>query len=270
MPKNALILKGADFSANKVTTITISTEDKPCTGIVLDQSTITVAELGNTTLTATVTPADTTDDVIWTTSDASVATVANGIVSVVGLGTATITATCGEQTATCAVTCNEITISPYFAFAKRSNSPTYPNVFFLATSKRELLIADEVVSGRRTLRNGTSDASLSSCPILMPENTGIVELSYGSDMRAGTIVFGWFNTAEAGSENYPDCAYLDNVDTTNSSAYNQPKTWQYEVPEGVDSFAIIVTTTTTDYTDSDTPSGIAMAKEIVVKCKPAA
>ena len=45
------------------------------------------------TLTATVSPDDATDKTVtWTTSDASVATVADGIVSAVAAGTATITA----------------------------------------------------------------------------------------------------------------------------------------------------------------------------------
>ncbi len=266
MPKNALILKGADFSANKVTTITISTDEKPCTGITLDQSAITATELGNTTLTATVTPVDTTDDVIWTTSDATVATVANGVVSVVGLGTATITATCGAQSATCTVTCNEITLSPYFAFGRKSGSSTYPNVMFLQTATVNLLIADELREGVRTLRNGTSNASLNSCPMRIPANTDIVKFSYNSDMRGGTIVFCWLDTTRAGAEAYPTCAYLVQENTENSSAYNQPKTWEYEVPEGANSFSIIVTPVSSAYADTDTPESIAQAKGIIVKC----
>lgn len=70
--------------------------------------------LGETlTLTATVTPDNAGNKTVtWTTSDASVATVANGTVTTVGAGTATITATAtngtadtsDDKTATCAVT----------------------------------------------------------------------------------------------------------------------------------------------------------------------
>ena len=53
------------------------------------------------TLTATVTPSDAT--FTWTSSDEAVATVANGVVTPVGLGIATITAKSGDLTATCEV-----------------------------------------------------------------------------------------------------------------------------------------------------------------------
>lgn len=266
MSKNALVIRGANFAANKLTTVTLVVDEKPCTAISLSDSTKNVTALGDFTLTATVTPADTTDDVIWSTTDATVATVAAGVVTVVGLGTATITATCGNQTATCVVTCSEVTISPYFAFAKKTTMTQYPNIFNLNTSLRELLIANEIVEGRRTLRNGSSSAALNSCPIMLPANTATVELSYGSDMRSGTIYFAWCDTTTpADATTYPNIANMVNLDTSNSSAYNQAKTWTYEVPEGADSFAIVVTPVSVDYSDSDTPEGIAQGKGIVVK-----
>lgn len=100
----ALIIKNADFSVNKLGTITFDA-DVPCTGITISESAITLNSIGGTsTLTAATTPAGTTDAVIWSTSDADVATVAGGTITAVGLGTATITATCGTQSASCAVT----------------------------------------------------------------------------------------------------------------------------------------------------------------------
>lgn len=47
-------------------------------------------------------------EIIWTSSDAAVATVENGVVTAVGNGTATITATYGELTATCKVIVKDI------------------------------------------------------------------------------------------------------------------------------------------------------------------
>ena len=78
------------------------------TGVKLDKSAATIMNGDTTTLVATVSPANATDKtVIWTSEDSSVATVdANGVVTGVGAGTATITATTqsGNKTASCAVT----------------------------------------------------------------------------------------------------------------------------------------------------------------------
>lgn len=263
MAKNALIIKGANFAANKLTTVTFVEDEKPCTAIALSESSKTVTTFGNFTLTATVTPTDTTDEVLWGSSDASVATVADGVVTVVGLGSATITATCGEQTATCAVSCAEITFAPDYGFFKRQGISSYPDLYGYATSKRELMIHS--LSGTKALKNQTSDTTV-RYPIAFPANTAAITLTYGSDMRAGTIYFGWMDsTSSAYPEQYPDVAALVSLDSSNSSAYNQAKTWTYEVPEGADSFAIIVTPLSSDYSDSDTPEGIAQAKGIVVK-----
>lgn len=80
----------------------------PCTSISLSDSSISFTEAGIYTLTATVLPADTTDKIVWETSDAAVATVQNGMVTAIFNGNATITAKCGDQSATCAVSVSGI------------------------------------------------------------------------------------------------------------------------------------------------------------------
>lgn len=82
-----------------------------CTGITLDQSALAFTSGDPATLTATVEPADTTDMVVWTSSNPSVATVNNGVVTPIGEGNATITATCGSQTATCSVSVSSLYFS---------------------------------------------------------------------------------------------------------------------------------------------------------------
>ena len=73
--------------------------------VTLDITEITLVEGTEADLKATVLPENATDpSVTWTTSDESVATVADGKVTAMAPGTATITAQAGEKTATCAVT----------------------------------------------------------------------------------------------------------------------------------------------------------------------
>ncbi len=70
--------------------------------LTLSASTLSVVEDETGTLTATTDPVGLT--VAWTSSDDTVATVANGVVTGVAAGSATITATVGSVTATCTVT----------------------------------------------------------------------------------------------------------------------------------------------------------------------
>ena len=75
-------------------------------------ATLTLGETETVTLIPTVLPGDATDKTVtWTTSNASVATVTDGVVTAVAAGTATITVTTtdGAKTATCTVTVAEPT-----------------------------------------------------------------------------------------------------------------------------------------------------------------
>lgn len=87
--------------------VTIAAAPKPATGITLNKSVLTLtAGSSDTSLTATVTPSDSTDTVVWSTNKPEVATVdsATGKVTAVSAGEAIITAKAGTKTATCTVT----------------------------------------------------------------------------------------------------------------------------------------------------------------------
>lgn len=78
----------------------------PCTGITLSSNSLTFTNNNSQTLTATVTPSNTTDTVSWSTNSSSVATVSNGVVTPQSNGSATITASCGSYSAYCSITVN--------------------------------------------------------------------------------------------------------------------------------------------------------------------
>lgn len=86
-------------------TVTTSVPVVAVTSVTVSSKTLNL-EVGQTgTLTATVKPDNATNKTVtWTTSNDKVATVANGVVTAVGKGTATITAAADGKTATCTVT----------------------------------------------------------------------------------------------------------------------------------------------------------------------
>ena len=74
------------------------------TSIRLNKRTLTLGAGEEDSLKATVTPMFVTDTVFWTSSDDSIATVVNGIITAKEIGEVTITAQVGNYTATCIVT----------------------------------------------------------------------------------------------------------------------------------------------------------------------
>lgn len=102
---------GANHSAT--VKVTVIADDNPTTQIVFDQENIVVA-LGKTkTIGVTFLPEDHTDlpELVWSTSDANVATVENGVVTGKAEGSAVITAEYGSVKASCNVTVNSYAIT---------------------------------------------------------------------------------------------------------------------------------------------------------------
>ena len=87
-------------------TCSVTVVPTPAESVNLNKTTETLKVTNELQLTATILPATTTDKTVtWTSSDSAVATVdANGKVTAVSVGKATITATCGTVSGTCTVT----------------------------------------------------------------------------------------------------------------------------------------------------------------------
>jgi len=86
--------------------VTVTSKDVSVTGVMLNKTNLTLIVGTMGTLTTTVVPHDATNKAVnWTSSNATVATVANGIITAKEEGTAIITVTTddGNYTATCAV-----------------------------------------------------------------------------------------------------------------------------------------------------------------------
>lgn len=72
-------------------------------GIVINDNEITLKTGESRSISFTVTPQEGSDDIVWTTSDPSVATVENGTVTAIAEGQAVITAGCSDIAAECPV-----------------------------------------------------------------------------------------------------------------------------------------------------------------------
>lgn len=80
----------------------------PATAITLNQTQASVLKGKSITLTAVVTPADTTDKVTWMTSDIAIATVTNGIITAKKAGAVTITVKAGNKTSECKIVVKDV------------------------------------------------------------------------------------------------------------------------------------------------------------------
>lgn len=99
-------------SASKEYTLNIQSATVSVTGVTLDQTELSLYTGESKPLTATVEPADATNqDVTWSSSDDTIATVKDGTVTAVGAGEATITVTTadGGKQATCKVKVTQAT-----------------------------------------------------------------------------------------------------------------------------------------------------------------
>ena len=170
-----ITVRTADGNFTDTCTVTVKAAAIPVTGVTLDQTSKTI-ELGEEfTLTATVLPYNATNKTVyWSTSDASIATVDNGIVRGVGAGTATITVRTadGGFTATC-----EVTVS---GDIKVTGVTVGPSTATVAIGKTITLVAS-IIPYNATNQNvswSSSDSSIASV-----DKNGVV-----TGIKVGTAV----------------------------------------------------------------------------------
>lgn len=155
------------------------------TGVTLDKTSASVKQGKTITLTATVAPADAVNkNVTWSSNNASVATVSNGVVTGVATGNAKITVTTedGSHTASCTVTVttslppvliadfNDIasldgTISPHYA--SNGVTPTRSENMYID------LIADPYSDGKCVAVSDGNHKKQEYCTINLPDDLNI-------------------------------------------------------------------------------------------------
>lgn len=149
---------------------------KPATGITLNESALSFGTLNATQqLTATVTPSDSSDRVVWSSSNTSVATVSNtGLVTSVAYGSATITATAGSVSATCSVTIAQATLTSISAVYTQSG--TVYDTDSLDSLKNDLVVT-ATWSDSSTSTVASTDYALSGT---LTAGTSTITVTYGS------------------------------------------------------------------------------------------
>ena len=237
-----LTIKGADFSTNKVTTVSFGGGSVPCTGISLDVSTLSVQYGGTGTLTATVTPSNTTDTLTWSTSNNNVATVSEGVVTAVGVGSATITATCGNQTATCAVTVAMPSVSGLEIVGYRVNGDGVADsgngLGYLASGSKHGAIAAE--SGTLPIYKTGSSYQTDVYPIPIPIGVSKIKITRANSNYYGVKV-GFFNrNTNAGTLSPTSVKLLKKVEQAFSSDVLEVNVENYTGQPNTDGFIISI------------------------------
>ena len=154
------------------------------TGVTLDKTLASVKQGKTITLTATVEPADAVNkNVTWSSNDASVATVNNGVVTGVATGNAKITVTTedGSHTASCTVTVTTslppVLIADFNDIASLDGtiSPHYPNGVTPTRSENMYidLIADPYSDGKCVAVSDGNHKKEEYCTINLPDDLNI-------------------------------------------------------------------------------------------------
>ena len=115
----------------------------PATAIKLNKTTLELDNGSSETLTATLTPTNSTDKVVWTVNPAGIVTVSGGIVQAVDVGNCVITAAAGSVSATCAVTVKAATKEAIIDTANagvnrvwQANTPLVKSLYVPLTMKK--------------------------------------------------------------------------------------------------------------------------------------
>lgn len=255
----ALVIKNVSFSGNKIETVTFS--DKGCTDVEVTPSTISFNAIGATeTLTVVLTPSDTTDEVSYASSNENVATVANGVVTCVGIGTATITVTCGSASATCTVTANNMEYNDLdWNVGLPSEYSTDGLLMGIIDSSTGVVIfAGSDIAVSSTKGEVWTDG-LTVSAMRIPSGADTVKVTMESFI-GNSMRLQWFN-----SKSKPYASFPNSIAYIGASSFAEIKAVgnTFTVPDGADSFLVFVITNDSRAKKTDT-SDVASAANIQI------
>ena len=244
----------------------------PCTGLEMSDSTHAFTSVGSTKqLTVTKTPATATDAVSWISSDSSVATVnASGLVTCTGVGTATITATCGSATATCAVSATVVIdvtndlVAVMHKGVSSTDLSTNPPKDYLSlygtesgTNLRRIgFLSGEVTPSGYKACSGTDSWTEGKYPIMLPNNASEITISFEQTASITNYVYVFADSTQQPTYNIGGKGCLAKTELTQKTDATSSG-FSFDVPdvEGVDSFIFSITFGSNM---ESVPSGITM------------
>ena len=149
--------------------VTVSKGVVEVSSINFDKTGVSLKVGETVTLTATVKPDDATDKTVtWSTSDASVATVSDGVVTAIKLGSATIRAKAGDKEATCAITVEATPVTSVTLDQTSASLKVGETVSLTATVKPD----DATDKSATWSSSNTSVATVSSTGVVTAKSAG--------------------------------------------------------------------------------------------------
>lgn len=258
-----IIVKGANFSTNKLTTVEFN--DTPCTGISFGAESYTADSLGELAVTYTVTPADTTDDVVFASSDENVVAVTADGFEAVGVGSCTITITCGDYSDTATVSVSVVYDFNWIFSLLSEASGGYVTGTASAYARLGTLGTEDQATTYKILGVGFLEPA-----VKLPANTGRVKIkATNTAMLANSSdsQMLWAKDESAGYSGQPQAIKCVSAEDKYNIRNESEKT--YTVPSGVDSMAF----TTKLYTaaeSTDNPNTIATSCGLSIEFLPPA
>lgn len=258
-----LVVKGANFSINKVTTVTF--DSVPCTGITFSSDTITINGTEQVEIEYEIAPVDTTDSVIWTSSNTNIVSVEEGVIIPVGIGSCTVTATCGSYSATATVTVS-MSYTSAWGFGYLSIQGAENRVQITNNYSRIYAGGSDAQATEHKMFVSTDENSVPA--VKLPGNTGSIKIriTNANIFYTGSNAYVlWAKDESAGYLGHPIIIKGVSIESAYDIRNNMEKT--FSIPEGVNALSFHVRTNNT-YTSSDNANTIAQSGGLTIEFLP--